>query len=51
VKLGRRFIGIEIEERYFNIACKRIQAALDAPDLFIEAPKPAKQETLNLMGT
>lgn len=46
VKLGRKFIGIEIEERYFDIACKRIQAALDAPDMFIEAPKPAKQEVL-----
>ncbi len=44
VKLGRKFIGIEIEEKYFSIACKRIQAALDAPDLFIEQPKPAKQE-------
>ncbi len=44
VKLGRRFIGIEIEEKYFDIACRRIQAALDAPDLFIEKPKPMKQE-------
>jgi site-specific DNA-methyltransferase (adenine-specific)/modification methylase len=44
VKLGRRFIGIEIEPRYLDIACRRIQAALDAPDLFIEQPKPAKQE-------
>ena len=24
-RLGRRFIGIEIEERYFSIACKRIE--------------------------
>jgi DNA modification methylase len=46
VKLGRRFIGIEIEPRYFDIACRRIQAALDAPDLFIEPPKPAKQEAM-----
>jgi site-specific DNA-methyltransferase (adenine-specific)/modification methylase len=44
VKLGRRFIGIEIEPKYFDIACRRIQAALDAPDLFIEKPRPAKQE-------
>jgi DNA modification methylase len=44
VKLGRRFIGIEIEPKYFDIACRRIQAALDAPDMFIERPKPAKQE-------
>jgi DNA modification methylase len=44
VKMGRRFIGIEIEPKYFDIACRRIQAALDAPDMFIERPKPAKQE-------
>ena len=25
--LGRKFIGIEIEEKYFNIACERITAA------------------------
>jgi DNA modification methylase len=46
VKLGRKFIGIEIEPKYFDIACKRIQAALDAPDMFIVPPKPAKQEEL-----
>ena len=44
VKLGRRFIGIEIEEKYFTIACRRISEALKQPDLFIEKPKPAKQE-------
>ncbi len=44
VKLGRRFIGIEIEEKYFNIAVRRISEALKQPDLFIERPKPAKQE-------
>jgi DNA modification methylase len=44
VKLGRKFIGIEIEERYFDIACRRISEALKQLDMFIEAPKPAKQE-------
>jgi DNA modification methylase len=44
VKLGRRFIGVEIEEKYFNIAVRRISGALKQPDLFIERPKPAKQE-------
>jgi DNA modification methylase len=28
VQLGRKFIGIEIEEKYFNLACKRIEQAL-----------------------
>ena len=27
VKLGRKFIGIEIEPKYFDIACKRIERA------------------------
>jgi DNA modification methylase len=27
VKTGRKFIGIEIDERYFDIACRRIEAA------------------------
>lgn len=38
VKLDRNFIGIEIEEKYFEIACKRIRAALSEPDLF-RAPR------------
>jgi DNA modification methylase len=47
VKLGRRFIGIEIERKYFDIACRRISEALKQPDMFIERPKPAKQEILS----
>jgi site-specific DNA-methyltransferase (adenine-specific) len=46
VKLGRRFVGIEIDARYFAIACRRIDAALKAPDLFVPPPKPAKQEAM-----
>ena len=37
-KMGRKFIGIEIDEKYFQIACDRIQKAYDQPDLFIEPP-------------
>ena len=48
-RLGRKFIGIEIEPKYFDIACKRIQAALDAPDLFIDAPKLVESTQLDLM--
>ena len=46
-KLGRRFIGIEIEPKYFDIACKRIEDAYKQPDLFIERPKP-QQEAMAL---
>ena len=48
VKLGRKFIGIEIEEKYFDIACRRVSEALKQPDMFIEKPKPLKQEALDL---
>lgn len=46
IKLGRKFIGIEIEPKYFDIARKRISEALKQPDFFVEKPKPAKQENL-----
>jgi DNA modification methylase len=45
-KLGRRFIGIEIEPKYFDIACRRIEDALKRPDLFVEVPAPLKQQAL-----
>jgi site-specific DNA-methyltransferase (adenine-specific) len=38
VKTGRKFIGVEIDEGYFNIAVKRIKAALNATPLF-DKPK------------
>ena len=36
VQMGRKFIGIEREERYFEIACRRIEQAQRQGDLFIE---------------
>ena len=36
VQMGRDFIGIEREERYFEIACKRIEDAQRQKDLFID---------------
>jgi DNA modification methylase len=45
-KMGRTFIGIELEEKYFDIACKRIEEAYKQPDMFVEQVKETKQETL-----
>ena len=48
VKLGRKFIGIEIDEGYFDIACERIRKAYAQPDFFVErAPAPV-QEAMTL---
>lgn len=42
IQLGRKFIGIEREEKYFDIAVKRIEQAVAQGQLF--APEPVKQE-------
>ncbi len=43
VKLGRKFIGIEIDPGYFDIAVKRVEEAYRQPDFFVERPAPAQQ--------
>ena len=50
VRLGKRFTGIEQDPMHFDTACRRIEATMKQPDMFIEPPKPAKQETLQLDG-
>lgn len=42
-KLGRKFIGIEIDPDYFDIACERIAKAYEQPDLFVEQPETIKK--------
>ena len=37
VQMGRKFIGIEREERYFQIACRRIEDAQRQGDFFVES--------------
>ena len=44
LQLGRKFIGVEIDPGYFDIACKRIEEAWKQPRLFEEPrkkPEPA----------
>lgn len=49
VKLGRKFIGVEIEERYFTIACRRIEDAYRQADLFIERERPPEPSQASLL--
>jgi len=37
VNLGRSFVGIERERKYFDIACRRIEQAYAQPRLFEDA--------------
>lgn len=46
VQMGRSFIGIEQDPRWFDLACRRIEAAQSQPSLFEDAPKKAVQQKL-----
>jgi site-specific DNA-methyltransferase (adenine-specific) len=46
IQMGRKFIGIEREPKYFDIACKRIEQASKQVDMFIEQQK---QEQVSLL--
>jgi len=46
IQAGAKFIGIEREPKYFDIACKRIEQAYAQGQLF--APEPPKPEQLGL---
>lgn len=45
--LGRKGIGIEISEKYFEIACRRVEEAYKQGDMFLPAPvKQPEQLTI-----
>ncbi len=45
-QLGRKGTGIEISEKYFDIACKRVEQAAAQPRLFTEPKQKHKQEAM-----
>ena len=46
MRMGRKFIGIELDPGHFETAVRRIESAITG-DMFIERPKPAVQESFN----
>jgi site-specific DNA-methyltransferase (adenine-specific)/modification methylase len=44
-KMGLKFTGIELDPKYFDIACKRIEDAYAEPDLFVEQPEEKLKQT------
>jgi len=46
--MGRRFIGIEIDQGYFDLSCRRIDRAYKQPRLFIDdEPQPQQLNILD----
>ena len=35
--IGRAFVGVELDSRYFDLACRRIEQAVSQGDMFLEA--------------
>lgn len=47
VRKGRRFVGIELDPRSFDLACARVQESYDSPDMFVAPPaKPVQEQML-----
>jgi site-specific DNA-methyltransferase (adenine-specific)/modification methylase len=46
MQAGRPFVGIEIDPKYFEIACKRIEEASKQPDMFVEREAEPEQTGL-----
>jgi site-specific DNA-methyltransferase (adenine-specific)/modification methylase len=47
MQMGRKFIGIEREPKYFDIACQRIEQATKQDDMFVAKPN---YEQIDLYG-
>jgi DNA modification methylase len=49
VKAGKSFVGVEREEKYFNVACERIAEAYLQPDMLVAIDQP-EPETLDMLA-
>ncbi len=45
-RLGRPFVGVEVDQKYFDIACSRIEDAKRRPDLFKKRERDPLAETM-----
>lgn len=50
VRMGRKFIGIELDEGYFDIACERMRKAYAQPDFFVEPSRQPEPVQAGLFG-
>jgi DNA modification methylase len=48
IRAGKQFTGIEIDEKYFDICCKRMEEAMNQPDMLVEMEKQPEQVGFDL---
>jgi len=46
IRAGRKFVGVELTQQWFDVACRRVEAALREPRLFGDAEPVATQGDL-----
>ncbi len=46
IRTGRKFVGVEIERRYFDIACRRVEQAMNAEPLWNEPVRAEVQSEM-----
>lgn len=51
VQMGKKFIGIELDERYFDIMCERITNAQRQGDLFLDGMNPDRAQIAKQQAT
>ena len=44
LRLGRKFVGIEISEKYFDISCRRIEKEWRRGDLLVPARRMSSRQ-------
>ena len=44
IRTGRQFVGIELDETYFGIACDRLRKEHAQPDMFIASRAESMQQ-------
>lgn len=49
VKVGRPFVGMEVERRFFDIACRRVEEAYRQADLFVPPPAANQSQQLTML--
>ena len=47
IQLGRKFMGVEVNPQWFDLACRRIEAATREPRLELPQPKPKQMSLLD----
>jgi DNA modification methylase len=47
-RMGLVGTGVEMDEQYFDLACSRVQAAYDEPNLFLETAPALEQVAMDL---